>query len=71
MPRFTVKFVKDVLGTNGRQAEICQRVLEVEASDEGRAAEIAKLRFCEQEQLQNWSVHADRFQVEAASSPSR
>jgi len=69
--RFIVEFLKDVLGPNGRQAEICQCTLEVEAPDESRAADIAKARFCEQEQLQNWSVHADRFQIKPATSPSR
>ena len=70
MSRFIVKFLKDVLGCNGRQAEICQRMLEVEAPDESHAADVAKKRFCEQEQLKNWSLHADRFRIEAASRRS-
>ena len=70
MSRFVVRFLKDVLGTNGRQAEVCQRTLEVEALDESHAADIAKQRFCEEEQLQNWSLHADRFRIEAASRRS-
>jgi hypothetical protein len=42
MSRFVVKFMKDVLGENGREAEICQGTLEVDASNEGQATELAK-----------------------------
>jgi len=35
MSRFVVRFMKDVLGENGRQIEICQRSLEVDPSNEG------------------------------------
>jgi len=42
MSRFVVSFMKDVLGDNGRQAEICQRILEIDAPTEGEAKEIAK-----------------------------
>jgi hypothetical protein len=33
MSRFVVHFMKDVLGENGREIEICQSSLEVDASD--------------------------------------
>ena len=51
-------------GMNGRQIEICQRTFEVEAASEGQAEELAKLKFCESERLCEWSLHADRIQVE-------
>jgi len=51
MSRFVVRFMKDVLGDNGRQTEICQSTLEVDASNEGHATELAKLRFCEAKAL--------------------
>jgi hypothetical protein len=70
MSRFVVRFMKDVLGENGRESEICQSTLEVDASDEGHAAEVAKQKFCETRALHDWSLHADRFHVEAADFPS-
>jgi hypothetical protein len=68
MSRFVVRFMKDVLG-NGREVEICQRILEVDATDEGRATELAKKKFCEAEALRHWSLHADRIQVRQADFP--
>jgi hypothetical protein len=65
MSHFVVSFMKDVLGGNGRQTEICQRAVEIDAPSEGEATELAKQRFCEAEQLCEWSLHADRFQVKA------
>lgn len=67
MSQFVVSFMKDVLGGNGRQIEICQRMLEVDASDEGAAAELAKRKFCETERLCEWSLHADRIQINPAA----
>ena len=70
MSRFVVKFMKDVLGENGREAEICQSTLEVDASSEGQATELAKRKFCEAQALRDWSLHADRIHVKAADFPS-
>ena len=70
MSRFVVRFMKDVLGDNGREIEICQRSLEVDASTEGQATELAKKKFCETEALCDWSLHADRIQVREADFPS-
>jgi hypothetical protein len=70
MSRFVVRFMKDVLGQNGRESEICQRSLEVDASNEGQATELAKRKFCETEALRHWSLHADRIQVKQADFPS-
>jgi hypothetical protein len=70
MSRFVVKFMKDVLGENGREAEICQGTLEVDASNEGQATELAKRKFCEAQALCDWSLHADRIHVKAADFPS-
>jgi hypothetical protein len=58
--------MKDVLGGNGRVLEICQSSLEVDASDEGHATELAKQKFCESKRLCEWSLHADRIRIEAA-----
>ena len=70
MSRFVVRFMKDVLGENGRETEICQGSLEVDALNEGQATELAKKRFCETQALCDWSLHADRVHVKAADFPS-
>ena len=70
MSRYIVKFLKDVLGANGHQAEICQNCIDVDAPNEKGAMETAKQMFCEREALTNWSVHADRIEVKAADFPS-
>ena len=70
MSRFVVRFMKDVLGENGRQAEICQSTMEVDAASEGDAAELAKQKFCEAQSLCDWSLHADRVQVKQTDFPS-
>jgi hypothetical protein len=70
MSRFVVRFMKDVLGENGREAEICQCCLEIDASDKADAAELAKRRFCETEALRDWSLRADRIQIKDADFPS-
>jgi hypothetical protein len=70
MSRFVVRFMKDVLGDNGRETEICQGTLEVDALSEGHATELAKQKFCEAKALGDWSLHADRIQVRAADYPS-
>jgi hypothetical protein len=70
MARFVVRFMKDVLGENGRQAEICQSTVEVDASSEGHATELAKRKFCENQSLCDWSLHADRIQIRQADFSS-
>jgi hypothetical protein len=70
MSRYVVRFMKDVLGGNGRQIEICQRTLEVDAASEGQAEEFAKLKFCESERLCEWSLHADRIQIQVQAQVS-
>jgi len=70
MSRFVVRFMKDVLGENGREREICQSSLEIDAVNEGDAQELAKRKFCETQSLCDWSLHADRIQVRPADFPS-
>jgi hypothetical protein len=70
MSRFVVHFMKDVLGDNGREVEVCQSSLEVDASDEADAVELAKKKFCEYGALRHWSLHADRIQIKATDFPS-
>jgi hypothetical protein len=70
MSHFVVSFMKDVLGGNGRQIEVCQRSLEIDAADEGQAAELAKQQFCKAERLREWSLRADRFKIMTADRPA-
>lgn len=70
MSRYVVRFLKDVLGDNGRETEVCQGTLEVDASSEGHATELAKKKFCEAQALRDWSLHADRIHVRVADFPS-
>ena len=70
MSWFVVRFMKDILGENGRQCEVCQSIVEVDASNENEAAELAKQKFCSTQRLGDWSLHADRINVSAADFPS-
>jgi hypothetical protein len=70
MARYVARFMKDVLGENGHEAEICQRSIEVEAKSTGHAAELAKIRFCEAENVGDWLLHADRVHIANAEFPS-
>ena len=69
MSRFVVCFMKDVLG-NGREREVCQSSIEIDAADEGLATETAKRKFCELQSLRDWSRHADRIKISTADFPS-
>ena len=63
MARYIARFMKGVLGENGLESEICQRSVEIEASNKGHAAELAKIKFCESEHVKNWFLHADRVHI--------
>jgi len=69
MTRYIARFMKDVLGGNGHEAEICQRSIEIEASSSGHAAELAKIKFCETEKVNDWLLHADRVRITDAEFP--
>jgi hypothetical protein len=70
MARYVARFMKNVLGENGHEAEICQGSIEIEAASRLDAAVLAKIRFCETEKLKDWSLHADRVQIADAEFPS-
>ena len=70
MARYVARFMKNVLGGNGHEAEICQRSIEIEASCATDAAELAKTRVCESEHVKEWLHHADRVHVTEAEFPS-
>jgi hypothetical protein len=70
MSRFVVHFMKDVLGENGREQEIRQCTVEVDAASKTEAIQLAKQKFCETQGLSDWSDHADRMQVKEGDFPS-
>ena len=70
MSRFIVRFMKDVLGENGRQAEICQSTVEVDAPARVMPPSWPSKKFCETQSLCDWSLHADRVQVKQTDFPS-
>jgi hypothetical protein len=70
MARYIARFMKNVLGENGHEAEICQRSIEIEAPSKGRAAELAKIKFCETENVKEWVLHADHVRIADAEFPS-
>ena len=70
MSRYVIRFMKDVLGENGRECEVCQGTLEIDAPTETQATELAKRKFCETQALCDWSLHADRIQIRSADFPS-
>jgi hypothetical protein len=70
MARYVARFMKNVLGENGHEAEICQRSIEIEAPSLIDAAELAKMKFCENERVGDWLLHADRVHVTDAEFPS-
>jgi hypothetical protein len=63
MARYIARFVKNVLGENGHEAEICQRLIEIEAENQAGAADAAKVKFCETENVKDWFLRADRVHV--------
>ena len=69
MTRYVARFMKNVLGENGHEAEICQRSIEIDAPCVTDAAELAKMKFCESENVRDWLLHADRVHVIDAEFP--
>jgi hypothetical protein len=70
MAHYIARFMKDVLGENGHEAEICQRSIEIESPSVSDAAELAKMKFCEAERVRDWLLHADRVHVIDVELPS-
>ena len=70
MPRFIVRFIKDVLGDQGQRCEICQATVELDARNAREAEHEAKQKFCDMHATHDWSLHADRLKIEPADFPS-
>ncbi|QHP71290.1 hypothetical protein EI171_30845 [Bradyrhizobium sp. LCT2] len=70
MARFTVRFFKDVIGDRGKSCEICQHVVDVDARDATEAVSLAQQQFNEFRGIRDWSLYADRIDVQPADFPS-
>jgi hypothetical protein len=66
MARYIARFMKNVLGENGHETEICQRALEIHAENQAGATDAAKIKFCETENVRDWFLRADRVHVAEA-----
>jgi hypothetical protein len=62
--------MKNVLGENGHEKEICQCTVEVDAATKADATELAKQKFCETQGTSDWYDYADRMQVKEGDFPS-
>ena len=73
MARYIARFMKNVLGENGHEVEICQRLIEIEAPCVTDAAELAKMKFCESENVRDWLriEHAPRNAAQNSLLQSR
>ncbi|MDA9506464.1 hypothetical protein XI09_17860 [Bradyrhizobium sp. CCBAU 11386] len=70
MAHFTVRFLKNVIGDQGKSCEICQRIVDVDARDATEATLLAQQQFCEFREIGDWSLHADRIDVQPVDFPS-
>ncbi|RXH07476.1 hypothetical protein [Bradyrhizobium guangzhouense] len=70
MAHFTVRFLKNVISDQGKSREVCQRTVDVDAHDATEAASLAQRQFCELREIADWSLHADRIDVQPADFPS-
>jgi hypothetical protein len=70
MPRYLVKFVKQVLSDQGQNFRPVQRSFEIDAADRKMAAKSAERLFCEQQRVSDWTLFADEVIVGEADYPS-
>jgi hypothetical protein len=70
MRHYIIRFFKKVTGDQGQVRELCQGVVELDASSEVAAETSAKQAFCAQHLTRDWSLHADRIETRPAEFPS-
>jgi hypothetical protein len=70
MPRYVVKFVKQMVSDQGQNFSSVQSSIEVDAANRNTAATSAQRLFCEQEHVGDWTLHADEVIVSEADFPS-
>lgn len=71
MARYRVRLFKRVSNDIGREAQVLQRSLEVEASSEVEALKAAKALYCTLMRIADCTFHADAFEVERLSWSGR
>ena len=67
MPRFNVRFFKEVTSDTGQDVDAIQATLDIDAVDEAAAIAAAKDAFCLERGIANWHINAERIEVEARS----
>ena len=67
---FVVTFYKTVSTDSGQDREIRQRTVEVFALNEQAALKEAQAELCRTENLTDWTLHADRYEVMPQTFPS-
>ena len=68
---YRVSFFKRLTDSTGRPVDACQGAVEVSASSEGRAVNMARLKFAELEDVSIWSLRADYEKTELLSARKR
>ena len=64
MPQYRVTFLKTVCNDVGQERRICQRTLEVDSDAEEKAVQLAKQLFCSHQQVPDWSMRSDAYEIE-------
>ncbi len=64
MPKYCVKFLKNIPDATGHEHPMCQREFEVEAESEADAMAQAKALFSTAEKSGDWSLRADKIEVD-------
>ena len=67
MPRFHVRFFKEVTSDTGQDVDAVQAKFDVNAADKAAAIVAAKESFCRERGIRDWHVNAERIEVEAHS----
>ena len=68
---YRVTFFKNLSDSYGHSVDACQGAVDVHAPNENRAIELARRRFAELKDVENWSLRADYEKVELLASRKR
>lgn len=67
----SVSFFKSLIDSAGHPVDACQGTVEVSASTEDRAIDVAELKFAAVPDVGNWSLRADYEKVELLPAHKR
>jgi hypothetical protein len=68
---YYVSFFKNLVDSNGHPFTPCQGAVEVRATGQDRAIELARQRFAKLKNVADWSMRADYEMVEPLASRKR